>query len=83
MTVWMLAALGLLVALVPCGWVCMRAPALHRLVALQLATIITALLLVVLARMYQRSVYFDLGVVLAALAYPGGLVFIRFLEQRV
>ncbi|MFL5359036.1 monovalent cation/H+ antiporter complex subunit F [Archangium sp.] len=82
MSAWELTALGLLVALMPCGVLCARAPTMDRLVALQLATTVTTLLLLVLARVYQRDIYFDVALVLAALAFPGGLVFVRLLERR-
>jgi multicomponent Na+:H+ antiporter subunit F len=49
---------------------------------LQLATTLTTLLLLVLARVYQRSIYFDVALLLAVLTFPGGLVFVRLLERR-
>jgi len=79
---WELAALGLLVALMPCGLVCARAPTMDRLVALQLATNIASLLLLVLARVYERSIYFDVALVLAVLSFPGTLLFVRLLERH-
>ncbi|MGZ3457474.1 MAG: monovalent cation/H+ antiporter complex subunit F [Archangium sp.] len=82
MSAWELAALGLLVALMPCGLLCARAPTMDRLVALQLATNITSLLLLVLARVYERSIYFDVALVLAVLSFPGTLIFVRLLERH-
>lgn len=82
MSAWELAAFGLLVAMIPCGVLCARAGTMDRLVALQLATTVAALLVLVLARVYQRAVYFDVALVLAMLSFPGGLIFVRLLERR-
>ncbi|ATB29671.1 monovalent cation/H+ antiporter complex subunit F [Melittangium boletus] len=82
MTAWEWAASGLLVALMPCGVLCVRARTMDRLVGLQLATTLTTLLLLVLARVYQRAIYFDIALVLAVLSFPGGLLFVRLLERR-
>jgi multicomponent Na+:H+ antiporter subunit F len=80
---WELAALGLLVALMPCGVLCARASTMDRLVALQIATNITALLLLVLSRVFQRAIYFDVALVVAVLSFPGSLIFVRLLERDV
>jgi multicomponent Na+:H+ antiporter subunit F len=81
MNAWELAALGLLVALMPCGVLCARGATMDRLIALQLATNITALLLLVLSRAFQRSIYFDVALVVAVLSFPGSLIFVRLLER--
>ena len=82
MTPWMVAALILLVALVPCGVVVVRAPHADALVALELAGTVVVLALVVLAEAFGRSSYFVLPLTLAPLTLVGGLLFARFLHAR-
>lgn len=82
MRAWELAAFGLLVALMPCGVLCARGSTMDRLVGLQLATTLTTLLLMVMARVYERAIYFDLALVLAVLSLPGSLLFARVLERH-
>jgi multisubunit Na+/H+ antiporter MnhF subunit len=79
--VWLAASIGMLAALVPCGIVIVRAGRFDRLVALQLATVISALALLALADGLQRPSYADLGVMLALLAFPGTLAFAVTLER--
>ena len=81
MNVWLLAALGLLLALVPCGVVIARAGRFDRLVALQLATSAVLLILVALAEADDRPSYMDLALTLALLAFPGTLAFAVTLER--
>jgi multicomponent Na+:H+ antiporter subunit F len=78
---WLVAALALLAGLVPCCMVCLRGEPAERLVGLEMAGTIDALVLVVLAVGYRRGIYLDLAVALALLTFAGGLVFARFLER--
>jgi multicomponent Na+:H+ antiporter subunit F len=80
---WLIAALVLLVSLVPCGFVCMRGSPLDRLVALELAGTIDTLILLTLAIGFDRDIYVDLALALALLSLAGGLVFARFMERWV
>jgi multisubunit Na+/H+ antiporter MnhF subunit len=80
--VWLVGATALLAGLVPCGWLLLRARLTEALVALELATTIVTVVLVLLAEGFHRSSYFMLPVVLAALTFVGALVFIRFLGDR-
>jgi multicomponent Na+:H+ antiporter subunit F len=72
----------LLAALVPCAWVLARGALTEALVGLELACTLVTLVLVLLAEGFHRSSYFTLPLVLAALAFVGNLVFIRFLGDR-
>jgi multicomponent Na+:H+ antiporter subunit F len=76
---WLVAALALLAGLIPCGIVCLRGEPTERLVGLTMAGTIDALVLLLLAAGYQRTIYLDLA--LALLTFAGGLVFARFLER--
>jgi multisubunit Na+/H+ antiporter MnhF subunit len=54
---------------------------MDRLVALQLAGVITVLALLMLAVGYRRAPYFDVALTLAILSAAGSLAFVRFLER--
>lgn len=81
MNAWLAAAIALLIGLLPCAFVCLRGETIHRLVAFELAGIVEALVLVLLAEAFQRDVFFDVAVVLAFLSLAGGLVFAHFIER--
>jgi len=82
--VYLLAAIVLLLSLLPCGWVCLRDPApINRLIAFELAAVVDILVFLLLAQGFGRDVYFDLAVALALLSLAGGLVFTHFMERWV
>ena len=81
MNAWFVTAIALLLALVPCGITCLRGKTMDRLVALQLAGVITVLALLMLAVGYRRAPYFDVALTLAILSAAGSLAFVRFLER--
>ena len=81
MNLWLAAALVMLVALVPCGIACFRGNPIDRLVGLEMADTICALLLILLAEGFHRLPFYDLAGAMALLAFGGGLVFVRFLER--
>lgn len=83
MNVWLVTAVVLLVSLVPVGWVSLRAGPMDRVVALQLAGTINALILVVLSEALGRDALFDVALLVALLAFAGGLTFVRFMERWV
>ena len=83
MNVWLVTAAVLLVSLMPVGWVCLRAEPMDRVVALQLASNIDALILVVLSVALGRDALFDVALLLALLSFAGGLTFVRFMERWV
>jgi multicomponent Na+:H+ antiporter subunit F len=78
---WTVAAFALLLGLVPCGAVCLRGQPTERLVGLEMAANLDALILLLLAVAYHRTIYLDLALALALLSFAGGLVFARFLER--
>ncbi len=82
MNAWLVAATVLLVAgLLPCLIVTMRAGAVERMIGLELAGVVTTVVLLLLSQGFGRTVYLDLAVVLALLSFAGSLVFARFLER--
>jgi multicomponent Na+:H+ antiporter subunit F len=83
MNEWLIAATVLLVALVPCLWVAMRGSIISALAALELASTITTLVLVLIAQGLHRDPFMDLAVVSSVLSFAGALTFARFLERWV
>jgi multicomponent Na+:H+ antiporter subunit F len=79
--VWLAAAGAMSLAFVPCAVVVFRAEVVDRVVALEMAAACLALVLLLLAEAYGRTIFFDLGLALALLSFGGGLVFARFLER--
>jgi multisubunit Na+/H+ antiporter MnhF subunit len=78
---WLIAATALLVGLVPCLFVCLRAPIMDALVTLELAAVVITLTLLLLAEGFARSSYYTLPLVLSALGFVGSLVFVRLLDR--
>jgi multisubunit Na+/H+ antiporter MnhF subunit len=79
---WLVASTVLLAGLLPCGWVLLRGRPREALVALELASTVVTIVLVLLAEGFHRSSYFTVPLVLAAMSFVGTLVFIRFLGDR-
>jgi len=78
---WLAAATAVLAGLVPCGAVALRGSRLDALVALELATTLVTLALVLLAQGFARPAYYSVALALAGLGFVGNLVFVRFLER--
>jgi multisubunit Na+/H+ antiporter MnhF subunit len=81
--VWLSAATVLLVGLLPCLWVAMRGTIVSALAALELASTITSLALLLIAQGLRRDPFVDLALVSAVLSFAGALAFARFLERWV
>ncbi len=81
MNPWLIAALALVVGLVPCGWVCLRGRTMERLVAVELAGLLTALAVVLLAEGFDRVSLYDLALTLVLLSFASTMVFAHFLER--
>ncbi len=82
MNAWLVSATVLLVAgLLPCLVVTMRSGSVERLVGLEVAGVVTTIVLLLLAQGFSRAVYLDLALVLALLSFAGSMVFARFLER--
>lgn len=81
MNVWLIAALALLLTVVPCGYVLLRAPLMEAVVGLQFATAAGVLALVLIAIGLARPSFLDIALTLALLSYPATLLFAHFLER--
>jgi len=76
-----IAAIAMLVALVPLGVVLCRAELMSAVVAYEAIGSVAVLVLMLLAEGFRRSGEFELAVLLAVMLLGGGLVFVRFLER--
>jgi multicomponent Na+:H+ antiporter subunit F len=76
-----IAAIAMLVAVVPCGIAVVRGTVLDALVAYEAISAIIVMVLILLAEGFRRSGEFELAVLLAVLLFGSGLVFARFLER--
>jgi multisubunit Na+/H+ antiporter MnhF subunit len=83
MNAWLIATTVLLTGLLPCLWVAMRGTIVSALAALELASTITTLALVMIAQGFHRDPFMDLALVSAILSFAGALTFVRFLERWV
>lgn len=83
MNVWLWGATVLLAGFVPCGWLALRASRVDALVALQVASTITTLVLVLLAEGFSRSSYMGLALALAFVGPVGTLLFARFMGRHL
>ena len=78
---WTWTAIALLACLAGPFIRCVRGDAMSRLVALEAAGSIAAVVLLLLAEAFHRVPFVDLALTLALLAFGAGLVFARFLER--
>jgi multisubunit Na+/H+ antiporter MnhF subunit len=78
---WSLTAVALLISMVGPFLRCIRGDAVSRLVALEAASSICVIILLVLCVDYHREPFVDLALTLALLTFGAGLVFARFLER--
>jgi multisubunit Na+/H+ antiporter MnhF subunit len=81
--VWLWGATALLLGLVPCGWLALRASRVDALVALQTAGTVVTLVLLLLAEGFNRAAYTGVALTLAFVSFVGLLVIARFLGRHV
>jgi multisubunit Na+/H+ antiporter MnhF subunit len=79
--VWLAGATALLAGAGSCGLVALRGSWVETLVALQLASTLAVLSLVLLAQGFQRASYLDVALVLALCSAIGTLAYARFLPR--
>jgi multisubunit Na+/H+ antiporter MnhF subunit len=83
MNVWLWGATALLVGIVPCGWIAMRATRADALVALEVAGTVATLALVLMSEGFDRASYMGVPLVLAFLSLVGSLLIARFLGRHL
>jgi multicomponent Na+:H+ antiporter subunit F len=76
-----IAAIAMLLGVIPCGLVVCRGTVMEALVAYELISAIVVMVLILLAEGFRRSGEFELPLLLAVLLFGSGLVFVRFLER--
>jgi multisubunit Na+/H+ antiporter MnhF subunit len=81
MNVFVLAAIGMLLATIPCLIVIWRGHTMDAVVAYEAVGSITVMVLILLSEGFRRSGEFELPVLLAVLILGSGLVFVRFLAR--
>jgi multisubunit Na+/H+ antiporter MnhF subunit len=75
------AAVAMLVAVIPCGIVIVRGTAMEALVAYEALCSIAVMVLVLLSVGFRRIGELELAALFAVLILGSGLVFVRFLER--
>jgi multicomponent Na+:H+ antiporter subunit F len=78
---WEVAALVIVVALVPCIAVGVLADAAAALAAVEVASVLAVTVLMLLSEGFHRQPFIDLAVVLALVSSVGSLTFARMMEQ--
>jgi multisubunit Na+/H+ antiporter MnhF subunit len=81
MTIWLLAGIAMLPPMVAPLWVAIRGDLINRLVAIQLGSAVTFLVLVTMSFAFDQSSEIDLPITLSLLSLPGTLMLTLFLER--
>ena len=81
MNPFVLAAIAMLLSLIPCLVVLWGATAMDAVVAYEAVSAVVVMVLVLLAEGFRRPGEFELPVLLAVLMLGSGLVYVRFLER--
>ncbi len=82
MSAFLITAIVMLAALVPCGAVVLKGSAMEAVVAFEAAAATIVIVLLLIAEGFDRSGEFELPLLSAILSYGSGLVFVRFMERR-
>jgi hypothetical protein len=81
MTGFVVAAIGMLIGVIPCGIVLLRGKLMEAVVAYEVISSIAVMVLILLSQGFRRPGEFELPVLLAVLLFGSGLVFVRALER--
>ena len=81
MSSFVIAAAAMAGALLPCLVVLVRGDVMAAVVAYEVISSVTIIVLILLAEGFRRSGEFELPVLVAVLLLGSGLVFVRFLER--
>lgn len=81
MNAFLITAIVMLVALIPCGIVVLRGSAMDAVVAFEAIASVVVIVLILVAQGFNRTGEFELPVLSAVLIYGSGLVFVRFMER--
>jgi multisubunit Na+/H+ antiporter MnhF subunit len=75
------AAIAMLIAVIPAGIVLCRGELAASVVAYEFIAAVIVMVLALLAQAFRRSSEFELPVLLAVLMYGSGLAFVRVMER--
>lgn len=81
MNAWLWSALLIALAILPCIWVMLFGSNMEALIALQCASTISLLVLLLLGEGLNRRCFIDISILLVLLGYPAGLLFAHFFER--
>jgi multicomponent Na+:H+ antiporter subunit F len=81
MNIWLWAAAGMLLTLIPLFFVCFRGELGDRLVGLEMTGCVATLTMVLLIEGLKRPSFYDLPLTLALLSFGSGMVFARFVQR--
>ena len=81
MTAFVVAAIAMLIAVVPAGIIIARGTLADAVVGFEFLTSVAVMIFALLAEGFQRSSLFEFPVILAVLLFGSGLVFVRALER--
>ena len=81
MSGFVVAAIVMLIGVIPCGIVVWRGTAMEALVGYEAISSIAVMVLVLLAEGFNRFGELELPIVLAVLLFSSGLVFVHALER--
>lgn len=77
----MWAAVAMLVAASPCLWVLHRGEPMAAVIAYEVLSSVSIMVLIAVAEAFGRSGEFQLAILLALLLFGSGMVFVRVLER--
>ncbi|MFY9847102.1 MAG: monovalent cation/H+ antiporter complex subunit F [Trebonia sp.] len=81
MSAFIVAAIAMLIVMVPADVTIVRGTAADAVVGYQFITAVAVMILALLAEGFKRPSLFELPVLLAVLLYGSGLVYVRALER--
>lgn len=82
MNVWLWSATVLFLGLLLCGIVCLRASLWDCLIALEMAGVVSVLILLLIAEGLRRPELYSIALATAVLSFPGTLIFVRLMEPH-
>lgn len=81
MNEWVLAAIILVAAMIPCLAICATHGATHGLAAVEVSSTLLASVLMLLSEGFHRQPFVDLAVTFAFVSVVGALAFARMMER--
>ena len=83
MSVWLLAAVVLVLAWLPCLGVCLLATEFDALVAVELGSTLLTSVLMLLSIAFKRQPFIDLALAFVLVSIVGSLAFARMMEEKI